>query len=91
MNTTEIQKYLQEHKIYAEVGENNEDEIVVYIEWGDWKHDHLYCIKLLEEQGYKHLWEEVEEDDGSDTYSAYHDFEKPENANSTLQNEEKCV
>lgn len=89
MSTTEIQNYLQEHKIYAEVAETNQNEIVVSIEWGDWKHDHLYCVELMKEKGYEHLYERVTENDGSDTYSAEHYFKEVGFANSTLQNEEK--
>jgi hypothetical protein len=78
MNVQEIQKYLQDHKIYAEVWEQN-DQVVVSIEWGDWKHDHLYCVHLMKEKGYDHTWERVTEEDGSDCYSAEHFFELKQN------------
>lgn len=51
-----------------------------HIVWGDWKHDHLYYGCLLEkwakENGLTILVAdhetEIDEEDGSDTYSAYH-------------------
>lgn len=78
MNTQEIQKYLQDNEIYAEVWEQN-DQIVVSIEWGDWKHDHLFCVHLMGKAGYNHVWERVTEEDCSDTYSAEHFFELKQN------------
>ena len=75
MNIQKIQKYLQAHQIYACLWEDN-NQIVISIEWGDWKHDHLYCIHLMSEIGYEHICENITEEDGSDCYSAEHYFEQ---------------
>ena len=75
MNIQDIQQYLEAHQIYACIWEDN-DQIVIGIEWGDWKHDHLYCIYLMSEIGYEQVSEELTEEDGSDCYSAEHYFEK---------------
>ena len=43
MTTTEIQKMLTDNGIsVSEVSEYSDGTIEVSIEWGDWKHDHIY-------------------------------------------------
>ena len=50
------------------------------IEWGDWKHEHLRLSYLVTEFCEKHGLscpmhsEQTTEEDGSDTYSARHEF-----------------
>lgn len=56
--------------------ENN--KLKVYIEWGDWKHEHKFADHILDvafgdELMYKD--EVVMEEDGSDCYSAEHIYE----------------
>ena len=76
MSTIEIEKYLKDHKVYADVEENG-DEISVTIEMGDWKHDHLYCRDLMQELGYTQVGEEpFDEDTPDDCYSSTHYFRK---------------
>lgn len=65
-------KYYLNFDLYA-IGENT---ISFFIEWGDWKHDHLALKWLIEE-----LYPEAEEvsswvtaEDGSDCYSGVHKF-----------------
>lgn len=48
--------------------------IEVFVEWGDWKHDHIHLEKIMEREGFKNLGEKLTEEDGSDTYSAIHLF-----------------
>lgn len=43
---------------------------------GDWKHDHLRCQYLLEEEGYRMISKRVTEEDGSDWYTAEYTFRK---------------
>jgi hypothetical protein len=74
-NLLEIQKYLQEKGIYAEIDEY-ENELVVSIEWGDWKHEHGYCDYLMTLIGYTSTGQMVTEEDGSDCYSAEHYYTK---------------
>jgi len=50
--------------------------IAVSIEWGDWKHEHLWCDELMGYIGYKLDREKVTADDGSDCYSATRFYSK---------------
>lgn len=56
------------------------DKIVVEVNWGDWKHDHIYASlvakSFLNGAGYDVVEEneEVTEEDGSDCYSSIHTF-----------------
>lgn len=58
----------------------DDDSILVDIDWGDWKHDHLWCDyeveHFLNSRGYEVLSHdtEVTDEDGSDTYSATHSY-----------------
>ena len=56
-----------------------EDFLEIYIEWGDWKHDHLRTrLQVLDVvqniPGFVNYTEKVTESDGSDCYSAVHRF-----------------
>lgn len=46
----------------------------VYVEWGDWKHDHAYVDYLMRECGFIFIGENVTDEDGSDTYSSIHGY-----------------
>lgn len=71
----EVQKYLDDHNLWGDVSVH--DGIVsVEIHWGDWKHDHWYCQDLMSELGYILINKVVTEEDGSDTFSAIHTYEK---------------
>ena len=54
---------------------NNRPAIAVEIEWGDWKHDHLFVDHILESNGFVSVGTEITEEDGSDCYSAIHYFD----------------
>lgn len=75
-----ITNYLKDNGIYADVSEDSNEDyghvIRVLIEWGDWKHDHLWCEDLMGYLDYTEIDSQVTEDDGSDTYSAVHRFAK---------------
>ena len=74
-----IQKRLTEEGIsFSDVSEYSNGEVNVLIEWGDWKHDHAYCDHLMKQKGYVCTDEQVTEEDGSDTYSAIHFYERVE-------------
>lgn len=50
-------------------------EIYITIERGDWKHDHLYADRIMEQSfGRECIREETTETDGSDTYSSEHRY-----------------
>ena len=68
-------EFLRDAGIFADVWEAN-GRVFVEIEWGDWKHEHARAKWLMQENGYRHLGTVVTEEDGSDCYSAVHQFEK---------------
>jgi len=82
----EIEEYIHSKGIYPEYIDIKHNDIekglivVAQINWGDWKHDHLYYGYLLAEwakdNGFKILVQdhvtEVTEEDGSDCYSGSH-------------------
>ena len=57
---------------YFDVSDGGNGLVVVSIEWGDWKHEHLRCDRLMMQIGYGLEDEEVTDEDGSDTYSSNH-------------------
>lgn len=53
----------------------SDTDIEVYIEDGDWKHDHVYLRLTLEKNGFICIdREQVGEDEGGDWYSANYTF-----------------
>lgn len=71
----EIQKALDEAHIMAEVYQYNDLPVIcVAINSGDWKHDHLRADWLVKELGGTKLGENTTYEDGSDCYSAIHNF-----------------
>ena len=85
-----VKDYLMENNLYPDEmfieddTFNDTQNIIIYISWGDWKHEHWRCDALMEEQGYICTDVRVYEEDGSDTYSAFHVYEK-------IDNSIKCV
>lgn len=69
MTAQSIQNYLKEHNVYANVEEWN-NQFVIDIDYGDWKHDHLYMQHLMNKLNCKLLDKEITSSDGSDCYSA---------------------
>ena len=59
-----------------EIYEIEENEVLVCISWGDWKHEHLACKQVMERLGYRQIQEIITEDNGSDCYSSEHTFIK---------------
>lgn len=58
---------------YNDLG--NKIEIQVFVDRGDWKHDHLYVVHLINDTfSPDEIREEITEEDGSDCYSAVHIF-----------------
>ena len=56
--------------------EIEEGEILICISWGDWKHEHLCCDKVMQGLNYQKVQEVVTEDNGSDCYSSEHTYTK---------------
>ena len=59
-----------------EIYQIEENEILVCISWGDWKHEHLACEQIMKKLGYIQVQEVITEDNGSDCYSSEHTFIK---------------
>lgn len=72
-----IYKYLKDNGLYVDDIWDDGENIIISISWGDWKHDHLWLLDLMEYLGgYIYTGEYVTEEDGSDCYSAKHTFYK---------------
>lgn len=73
-----LYEYLDKNDCYpSEIYTNSEGVVSVLIEWGDWKHEHLWCNDLMAYIGFDTCCEEyVTEENGSDCYSAEHYFVK---------------
>ena len=71
----DIKRIFKENECYYEYNIcANDGTIVVYVEWGDWKHDHAFLNYIMRENHYRCIDEVVTEENGSDTYSATHVF-----------------
>ena len=87
----EIRKMLDKEELFAEVDfqmdvekspggivTNSPSGIVVSIEWGDWKHQHLRAKYLIGNKfGLECADSRITEENGSDCYSAIHFFPYP--------------
>lgn len=71
-----IEKLLKDLPTFTTVDFNeDEKEVYVYVDHGDWKHDHLRIVNLIKNtMNPKHSYEEVTNEDGSDCYSSKHIF-----------------
>lgn len=75
-----IQKVLTDAGIaFTEVNSYDDGTYEVVIEWGDWKHDHIYCDELMKELGFELEGEYELDEDGSDCYSSSHQYKLKEN------------
>ena len=68
-----VSELMRNNNVWAEVYTSH-GMIAVEITWGDWKHDHQLAKWIMAQNGFKQLFEETTEEDGSDTYSAIHYF-----------------
>ena len=72
-----IHSFLNENGVWADVYSQMEGNIVIVnIDWGDWRHSHLWARDLMSYLGYTEIGNKVTEEDGSDCYSAEHYFLK---------------
>ena len=72
--TKELQKKIWDNG--WEYSENENGTISIDIDYGDWKHDHIYCDNIMRDNGYTLINEVVTEEDGSDCYSSIHTYKK---------------
>lgn len=73
----ELYKYLKSKNMYPEMYVDSDNTLCVSIQWGDWKHDHMYIDSLINNFFFNrglilNRDTVVTEDDGSDVYSATH-------------------
>jgi len=71
----QIIKHLNKHGLYYEVYKIM-DEIRIEIIWGDWKHDHARTDYVMNQIGYRKTSEIVTEENGDDSYSSIHCYNK---------------
>ena len=72
-----IHQFLNDNGVWSEVfTECDRKVIVVSIEWGDWRHSHLWSRDLMSYLGYTEIGNAVTEENGSDCYSADHYYLK---------------
>lgn len=72
-----IHDFLNDNGVWADVYSQMEGNIVIVnIDWGDWKHSHLWARDLMSYLGYVQVGVVVTEEDGSDCYSAEHTYVK---------------
>jgi len=74
----DIQRIFKENKMWYDWDVNLDGSVEISVDWGDWKHDHLYLNYIMKENGYALISEVVTEEDGSDAYSSVHTFLKRE-------------
>lgn len=73
-----VYDYLIKNELFYEpyftgVKINGKQVIAIEVEWGDWKHEHLYLDHVMAKFGnVQHLTTENTETDGSDCYTARH-------------------
>jgi hypothetical protein len=71
-----VQEFLKEKEADYSDMVITENGIEISVEWGDWKHSHLYLDYLMKELGYVYSHEQITEEDGSDCYSSIHFYKK---------------
>jgi len=65
---------LSSNQMYYFISVINSSSVEVYVEDGDWKHEHLVLQRLMEENGFTLVCRENTREDGSDCYSAVHTY-----------------
>lgn len=80
-----LHNYLKSENIYTDLCEFYGNELIIEINWGDWKHEHLRTKLIVPkwvEENTAHevvnITTDVTEEDGSDVYSARHIFKLKE-------------
>lgn len=76
MDIQQLQKYLNDNDLYWSVLCESDDTFIITIEWGDWKHDHLYLQHLMGKVNLPLKSYIITEENGSDCYSAEYEFFK---------------
>lgn len=77
MTLQELRKYLNENDLYYTDLYETENTFIIFIHWGDWKHEHLYLHHLMNKLGLVHKNCVITDENGSDCYSAEYQYYKP--------------
>ena len=75
----QIKEVLKAHDAWCEISDLSvqDDKVIITIEWGDWKHSHIYVDYIMQKHvGYVLYNEKVTETDGSDCYSSIHYYKQ---------------
>lgn len=73
----QVSKFLRDNRcLHDGVYTNSEGVTSVEINWGDWKHEHLWCDELMRYLEYIHVSDVETAENGSDCYSAIHYYLK---------------
>lgn len=67
-----VQAYLRENDSDYDDLSQTEDGFEISVNWGDWKHSHIFLDRLMKELGYTLINEEITEENGDDAYSSIH-------------------
>lgn len=70
----DVKRIFKENDCFYEWWVNFDGSIEVSVDWGDWKHDHLFLRYIMRKNHYRETNVVVTEEDGSDAYSAIHTF-----------------
>ena len=81
----EIQKAFKANALSVdEIYEIEDNEVLVCISWGDWKHQHLACDHIMLQLGYDKVQEVVTESNGDDAYSSEHSYVRKQGISSAI-------
>ena len=67
-----VEGVFKKHDLWYDYEITAPNTCTIFVEWGDWKHDHAYLDYLMEKYGFELVNEELTEDNGSDCYCASH-------------------
>ena len=70
----DVQRIMKENDCHYDWDINTDGSIEIVIEWGDWKHDHIWLKHIMRKNHYRCVDEVVTEEDGGDAYSSVHVF-----------------
>ena len=70
----DVKRIFKENNLTYEWWVQDDGGIVVVVEWGDLKHDHVFLKYVMRKNHYRVVEEIVTEEDGSDAYSAEYVF-----------------
>lgn len=72
---TDIKRIFKENGVYYDWDICPTDgTITINVEWGDWKHDHLFLQYIMRQNNYRVVSRVVTEEDDTDCYSAEYEF-----------------